>query len=425
MADLDRATRNVLTSKFAAGLFDNPYTDETRVKVLDTPAGRKLAREAAEQGIVLLQNPRDSLPIHPGEFGSQVAILGSLANDTFNQCGGYFYTGAHVVTILEGFQTGLAGSDTRVAFSVGSGPDSADPSPIAAAVDVAKESQTVVLVLGDSQYTCGELYDRSSLDLPGAQLTLLETVIDSVSNTTKIVVVVINGRSATFGPSSQKILARLDALFVAWRPGEEGGTAVFNLVSGIANPSGKLTQAWPRSVGAVSGPGQPYLYPFQGNHMGESYAAGDGPSTALFPFGHGLSYTSFVLSNASLSSSTVSATDTFNLTVTATNQGQLSGATIVQVYFRDQVAFPVRIGSVQLLQFQRVVLQPGESKQVTILVNVGDMSFWNDGKSENVAWSCDTGWCVDPGTFDLFIGYDGFTSWNDPGGLRKTVTVLP
>merc|ERR1712176_348446 len=197
---------------------------------------------------------------------------------------------------------------------------------------------------------CGEMFDRSDLDLPGAQLPLLQAL---VATGKPVVVLLIHGRQMTFGRGNT-VLNGIAALMVGWRPGEEGGPAFWNLLTGVANPSGRLAQNWPRSVGGILGPSQ-YLYPFQGNHMGEAYSAGDGPSTPLFQFGQGLSYTTFVLSALSITPEATTATGTFKLTLNATNTGSRDGAAVVQVYFRDPIAWPVRVSSIQLVRFTKVL----------------------------------------------------------------------
>ena len=188
--------------------------------------------------------------------------------------------GANVVTV----KAAMESAGLSMTYAVGATPD-APPNTTAVreAVAAAHSADVVVAVLGDSQHTCGEMVDRSDLDLPGGQLPLLQAL---TATGKPVVVLLIHGRQVTFGRNNIG-LDGVDALMIGWRPGEEGGPAFLNVLSGQTSPSGRLAQAWPRSVGGIGGPGAPYLYPFQGNHMGEAYSGGDGPSSPLFQFGYG------------------------------------------------------------------------------------------------------------------------------------------
>mmetsp|Transcript_11812 Transcript_11812/g.35563 ORF Transcript_11812/g.35563 Transcript_11812/m.35563 type:complete len:714 (-) Transcript_11812:281-2422(-) len=409
-AQVDRAVRNVLTMKFASGLFESPYTDESRVKNLDTVSGRTLARQIAEESLVLLKNRNGTLPLLLTH--RKIALVGPLAHDADSTVGGYVNPGAKVVTVRDAFDS--AGVDYT--YHYGASPTNTSTYDDAAVMAAMAAADTIVLVLGDTAATCGEMFDRSSLDVPGGQLKLIEAASKS---RTPVVVVLINGRSATFGPGNT-LLDAVDSLVVAWRPGEEGGTAIWNVLSGVVNPSGHLTQAWPRSSGAIWGPGSPYLYPYQGNHQGEAYAV-DGPSDALFNFGYGLSYTNFCLTHFSATPSIVTIGDNVTVRVTVNNVGSRTGATVVQVYFRDPVSRVVRIGSYQLLTFGKTEeLVPGATADVTMEVPVTELAYWDDGQNDNGLMP---GWHVDSGTYQLYAGFAGFGSWAQPLGIEATITV--
>ena len=336
-----------------------------------------------------------------------------------------FNSGANVITVRSALSAAISklpNDTTFMTYDYGASPERTaanQSASIAAAVKRVQGSDVAIIVVGDTMKTCGEMIDRSSLDLPGAQLALLQEL--AAKTTTPLVLLLINGRPTTFGRGNT-VLDSLSALFVGWRPGEEGGPAFVNLLLGDANPSARLTQAWPRSVGGIHGPGAPYLYPFQGNHQGEAYSGGDGKSDALFQFGEGLSYTSFVLSDLTIAPTTpVRSNGTFTLKLKCTNTGARDGATPIMVFFRDPVALPVRISSIQLVRFTKVLLKAGEAKEVEIELKARDLGFWDDGLNGGGT----AGWKVDPGTFNLVLGTMGFTSWQNPVGLKADVVVLP
>lgn len=433
---IDRAAYNVLVSKFAAGLFEHPYTDESRAERLDAAPNRALARDAAAQSITMLKNREQLLPLD-FELMHRLALVGPMADDPVNLCGSYYNPGARVTTLQTALGHELGKLGVEMTVSRGCNVDDANTSMIPAAVRAAEAADVIVAVLGDTTTSCGEMHDRSSLDLAGAQLPLLRAL---AATKKPLVVILINGRpatfgrpvdqpkcaqteSATFGCGTGTVLDEVDALLVAWRPGEEGGPALVDVLSGAVGVDGRLTSAWPRTVGAVGGPNTPYLYPYQGNHQGQDYAAGDGYSTPLFSFGEGLSYTKYRLSGLRVSPEVASAAGSFTLSLTAENTGVRAGSCTVQVYFRDPVAVPVRISSIQLVRFAKVRLGPGESKRVTIHLAAADLAYWDDGRNGSPGVDPAGRWVVDPGRFELFIGTAGFHSWARPEGLGANITV--
>lgn len=282
-ASIDRAAGNVLRLKFAAGLFDAPTTDASLWPERDSAAARTLARRAAEEGVVMLINRDNTLPLSTSPSSGwprkKLAVLGPNADQKDNMLGDYnpgaraseaawaAGSGGAVVTVLAGLEayTKRAGVDVTVATaqgcSIATGP--ATQSEIDQAVALHEASDATVLVIGDStansagfsRESCGEGADRQSLDVFGQQMELLEALAAS-NSTSKLIVVLIHGRPATFGPGNA-VLAKVDALFAAWRPGEEGGAAIARLLFGEVSPSGKLTQAWLEDAGGVRGPGNP------------------------------------------------------------------------------------------------------------------------------------------------------------------------
>ena len=311
--DLDRAVSNVLRVKFATGLFDRPANVSMRTPAeLDTPAFRQTVREAAEQSITLLINKKmdtgePALPLKLGAGGvGSMLLAGPLIADSGAQNGGYSHDGAPTITILEAAQKAAAASGFKLTSMFGTSNGTGQPGQaghvaandadaIDAAVAAAKQADVAVLVLGDDLKTCAEMGDRSSLTLLGGQPELLRRVSLVAKKT---VVVLIGGRPLTFESglcaaksgslstgipkievrdgatfpwdpsesfgaacSQPSLLANVSALFAAWRPGAEGGPALFNLLSGVVNPSGHLSVAWPRSVGGI-GSQVPYLQQF-------------------------------------------------------------------------------------------------------------------------------------------------------------------
>jgi len=258
-----------------------------------------------------------------------------------------------------------------------------DESNITKAAQLAATSDLAVIVVGDSLQSCGESYsfvlgDRASLDLSGSQLKLIETLIDTK---TPVIVVLINGRPQTFG-FNNTLLDKIDTLLVAWRPGEEGGNAVADVIFGSVNPNGRLVSTWPRSVGQIGGPSQPY-YKKKRQYYGALYAFED--HTPLFPFGFGLSYTAFTYSDLTLLPTTTTATGTVIIIVT--------GAEIVQFYVSDPVASVVRYNK-QLVGFQKVIVPYQQKVKVTFNLVVKDLEFY-DANNDLV---------VEPGEFIVYVG---------------------
>jgi beta-glucosidase len=277
--DLKELVTHVLTQKFAAGVFDQPFTPEEWVSRLNLPATRALAYEAASQGIVLLQNTGGVLPLDFARAPKKVALIGPhmvcnvgeeeggglLAKDTGCAArdallGSYTLDdGAISVPLLpQAFNATFPTSTFTV--SPGCAIDGPDPrlDLIPAALAAAAGADAVIVALGDSLARCGEWVDRDSLDLPGGQLQLLEALVAATPPSTPIVLVLINGRAATFGPGNA-LLTRVAAVVESWRPGEEGSQAILDIISGKVNPSGKLTNQWAQNVGQMGSGSQPWL----------------------------------------------------------------------------------------------------------------------------------------------------------------------
>ena len=302
---VDACVRRVLEAKLRLGLFEDPYVDVDRARtVLADPAHREVARVAAERSAVLLRNDGDLLPLDPAGLAS-VAVIGALADSKRDTLGPWIFDFDldETVTVLAGLQARLGGS-TEVRYAPGIRPaqrkfpsmfdmfpgntppdpeDFDDEAELQRAVDLARDSDLAIVVVGEWQQMIGEAASRSSLELPGRQLELLQAV---VATGTPVVLLVLNGRPLDLRWAVDHVPAILDI----WYPGSQGGTAVANLLLGDATPGGKLPFAWPRTVGQV-----PINYAHTISHepVNQARRYWDEESTPLFPFGYGLSYARF------------------------------------------------------------------------------------------------------------------------------------
>ena len=392
---IDTACARVLSLKFRAGLFENPYADvgEAR-KITANDEARALALRAAQRSICLLTND-GTLPLAAGAH-KRVAVIGP--NAAVARLGGYSGRPRHTVSLLDGVKARLAGkaevlfaqgmfitrSEEREADDVRLGDPEKNRRLIAEAAELAKTCDVVLLAIGDTEQTSREAYaanhlgDRTNLDLVGDQNTLIEAVHATGK---PIVVLAINGRP----PSYPNVVAKANAMLECWYPGQEGGTAMADAIFGDVNPGAKLPVTVARDVSQV-----PVYY----NARPEPRIAESGiPITPLFPFGHGLSYTTFELSAPRLSSARIRAGEGVAVEVDVRNTGKRAGDEVVQVYVHDPLASVVRPGK-QLRGFQRVTLTPGEQRTVTITLHPRSFALWNASMKE----------VVEPGTFEILVG---------------------
>jgi beta-glucosidase len=398
----------VLQAKLLLGLFDEPYVDEERAReVLGDPAHRDVARAAAERSAVLLRNEGDLLPLDASELGS-IAVIGPLADSRRDTLGPWVFDFDldETVTVLDGIRE-KAGDAALVEYAPGvrpvqrvfpsifdmfggNVPDDPegfdDEAELARAVELARDADVAVVVVGEWQNMIGEAASRSSLELPGRQLELLQAV---AGTGTPIVLLVMNGRPLDLRWAAEHVPAILDI----WYPGTQGGTAVANLLFGDVAPGGKLPFTWPRTVGQV-----PMIYShtrsFDPDNQGKRYW--DEQSTPLYPFGHGLSYTHFEYGNLRLDHDAIAAGDTLDVSIDVTNRGTRQGDEVVQLYTHQRhgsAARPVR----ELKGFQRVALQPGESRTVRFALGPGELRHWNAATRD---------WLIDAAAFDVWIGGD-------------------
>jgi beta-glucosidase len=391
LARLDDAVRRVLRVKFALGLFEHPLVPEDGPHGAHAPLlGRDLARQAAEESFVLLENRKVSgSPVLPlaHDAGRRIALIGPLADSAVDMMGSW--TGAadsrNAVTLKSSLVKRAERDGFTVAFAKGTEISGASESGFAAAIAAAKNADVVVLALGESGRSSGEASSRSSLDLPGNQESLLEAVVGTGK---PVVLVCFSGRPLALTWAA----AHVPAILEAWFPGLEAGPALERVIFGDADPAGRLTVSVPRSVGQVPiyynalNTGRPRSDPIGlGSKKADPYYVTgyiDEKNTPLYPFGYGLTYTTFAYSAVSVDASTISARalneGSAQLTVSAvvSNTGPRAGTEIAQMYIRlrgTSVARPVR----ELKGFRRVRLAAGESRRLEFTLGRGELSFWN------------------------------------------------
>jgi len=393
---VDRAVRRVLALKFELGLFEHPYADVDRaVKVMHSGEHQDLALQVAREGIVLLKNERNVLPLKKDL--RSIAVIGPNADNGLNQLGDYSpqVVPQHLTTVLEGILKEVS-SSTRVIYAKGCEIIGGGKEGFAEAIEAAKQADAAVVVVGEHprdgthgvQPTDGEGYDVASLDLTGEQEDLVEAVVQTGKPT---VVVLINGRPL----SVRWIAEHVSAIVEAWEPGERGGQAVARILFGDDNPSGRLAITVPRSVGQL-----PVYYDYKPSKAywlsrGWTHVPGyaDLPGTPLYPFGYGLSYTEFKYSNLRIEPVQIYTGGNARVSVDVENTGKLAGVETVQLYLHERFA-PVATPVKQLRGFERVALSPGEKKNVTFTLGPEDLQLLNSHMR----------WVVVPGTFDVMIG---------------------
>jgi beta-glucosidase len=399
---VDEAVRRILTVKFAKGLFDKPYVDESLyLTAFLKPDALALAREAAAKSCVLLKNENGALPI--SHQAKTIALIGPLGEETGDLLGCWAGPGRwqDVVSLAAGLRAKLAaGSELKVVrgceitgtakitkrldgTSVAEAA-SAGGEDFAEAVSAAKSADVVILALGEPGGWTGENSARSDLGLPGRQMELFDAVVATGKS---VIVVLINGRPLAVPCVQEKAAAILEA----WDPGVQGGNGVADVLFGDVDPSGRLTTTFPRSVGQV---------PIHYNHFNtgrpELGKYVDGSSTPLYPFGFGLAYTTFEYGKVELTAPVMKPGGMFIAKVNLKNTGSRAGTEVVQLYLRDVAASagprPVR----ELKGFQKVLLQPGDSSEVVFTISGDELGYY-DTKGN---------WLVEPGKFQIWICRD-------------------
>lgn len=386
-ATIDEAVRRVLRTKFRLGLFDYPYADEARERsVIMSPANLSAASDIAARSIVLLKNERETLPLFKNL--KSIAVIGPLADDQIDLLGPWHGDGnaADVVTLLAGIKSRVSPT-TKVTYAKGCEIEGDSTQGFGEALRVAGDADVVVVAVGESAGMSGEASSRSSLDLPGRQLELVKAL---QATGKPVIVVLMNGRPLTINWLAENSPAILET----WFSGTQGGNAIANVLFGDVNPGGKLPVTFPRTVGQ-----EPLYYnhmntgrpPDANNKYTSKYL--DVSWTPLFPFGYGLTYTQFRLSNLRLSASRIRPDGRLTVSVEVENVGHPAGDEVVQLYIRDvaaSVTRPVR----ELKGFQRVTLRPGEKRRLEFLLTPEHLGFY-DRQMHFV---------VEPGEFKVMVG---------------------
>ncbi len=419
---IDEAVRRILRIKFRLGLFDKPYADEAREREVILSAGNvAAAREVAARSLVLLKNERDTLPI--SKTVKSIAVIGPLADDPKAMLGSWAGDGRPVdtVTLLGGIKqklpqakvihakgvaiegrgvtgnydappvtaTNAGGTNVASAANIEvmrNATTPTGPNSIQEAVTAAREAEAVVIALGETAEMSGEAASRTSLDLPGKQMELIQA-IHALGK--PYVIVLMNGRPLTINWLSENSPAILET----WFAGTQAGPAIADVLFGEVNPGGKLPVTFPRTVGQV-----PIYY----NHKStgrpptdQKYTSKylDVPVTPLYPFGHGLSYTQFKFSNLQVSAKTVPIDGRLTVSVDVENTGKRAGDEVAQFYIRDQASTVTR-PVLELKGFERISLQPGEKRRVQVTLTPELLGFYNREMK----------FVVEPGEFKVFVG---------------------
>lgn len=392
---IDDAVKRILRKKFELGLFDDPYrySDEKRAeKALNNPEHRKAAREMAEKSIVLLKNENQTLPI--SKNAKTIAFIGPMVKEYKENMGFWSVElpevdyNKWIVSQWDGLQNKV-GKNTKLLYAKGCEIEGTNKDGFAEAVATAKQADVVILSIGERRDMSGEAKSRSDLHLPGVQ----EDLVKAVMATGKPVVVLINaGRPLVFNWTADNV----PAILYTWWLGTEAGNAIANVLFGDYNPSGKLPMTFPREVGQI-----PIYY----NHFSTGRPAKDENVTNYvsayidlknspkYPFGYGLSYTTFDYSGLKLSSTKIKSNETIKVSFQLKNSGKVAGEEVAQLYLKDKFGSVVR-PVLELRDFQKVKLNAGESKTIEFTIDKEKLSFYND-KVE---------WVAEPGDFEVMIG---------------------
>ncbi|MBS1562886.1 MAG: glycoside hydrolase family 3 C-terminal domain-containing protein, partial [Bacteroidetes bacterium] len=408
--EIDQACRRILEAKYKLGLFDNPYRflDAARpAREILTADKRQQARMTAERSFVLLKNDRQTLPL---KKSGAIALIGPLADNKRNMLGTWSVSGdwQQSVTVAQGIKN-VAGDQLKVIYAKGANisddsllvkrtnvfgseiePETRSADELLReAVSAAGQADIIVAVVGEAADMSGEASSRSDISLPQSQQRLLQ----ELKKTGKpLVIVLFNGRPMTLTRENEQADAFLDA----WFGGTEAGNAIADVLFGDYNPSGKITTSFPRSVGQIpiyynhKNTGRPYNGEDNAKFKSDYLDISNDP---LYPFGYGLSYTSFSYSDISLSSPAIAPGQKLEASVTVTNTGNYDGEETVQLYIRDLVGSVTRPVK-ELKGFQKIWLKKGESRKISFTITTEDLKFYNSALK----------YIYEPGEFRVFIG---------------------
>jgi beta-glucosidase len=416
--DIDNAVREVLAAKYDMGLFKDPYLrigkaeDDPADTYAESRLHRAEAREVARRSLVLLKNQNDTLPL---KKDAKIALVGPLAKAPIDMMGSWAAAGrpAQSVTLFDGMSS-VIGDKANLIYARGANITSDkkvldylnflnfdapevvdDPRPanvlIDEAVKAAKDADIVVAAVGESRGMSHESSSRTDLNIPENQRELIRAL---KATGKPLVLVLMNGRPLTILEENQSA----DAILETWFSGTEGGNAIADVLFGDYNPSGKLPVTFPRSVGQIPtyynhlSIGRPFTPGKPGNYTSQYFDDTTGP---LFPFGYGLSYTQFALSDMALSSTTLNKTGKLDASVTLKNTGQRDGETVVQLYIQDVTGSMIRPVK-ELKNFQKIMLKAGEQKVVHFTITEDDLKFYN----------AQLKYAAEPGKFNVQIGLD-------------------
>lgn len=414
METIDNAVRNILRLKFRLGLFDNPYV-VTPQTVKYAEKHLQTAKTAAEQSVILLKNENQTLPFT--DKIKTLAVIGPMADAPYEQMGTWVFDGEkeHTQTPLTAIKE-MYGNKVKVIFEKGLDYSrDKNTAGIARAVNAARQADAVVVFVGEESILSGEAHSLANLNLQGAQSQLIKEL---AATGKPVVTVVMAGRQLVIADEVKVS----DAMLYSFHPGTMGGPAIADILFGKVNPSGKTPVTFPRMIGQVpiyyaqhktGRPANPTEMlideiPVEAGQTSVGCRSFylDAGNSPLFPFGYGLSYTTFEYSNLSLASDKLTAQDTLSISFTLKNTGKYDGTEVVQLYVQDKVGSVTRPVK-ELKRFQRVTLKAGESTQLSLSLPVSELAFWG----------YDMNYTVEPGAFTLWVGT------NSAEGLTKDFSV--
>ena len=391
MQTIDSRVADVLRVKFGMGLFDNPYKGDAKYpeKVVHSKEHQAVSMRAALESIVLLKNENNILPL--SKDLKKVAVIGPNANEVQNLICRYGPANAPIKTVYQGIKEYLPDAEVRYAkgadiidkyfpeselYDVPLDKD--EQAMMDEAVALAKESDVAIMVLGGNEKTVREEYSRTNLDLCGRQEKLLQAVYATGK---PVILLLVDGRAATINWAERYI----PGIVHAWFPGEFMGDAVAQVLFGDYNPGGKLAVTFPRSVGQI-----PFAFPFKPGSDSKGFVRVTG---TLYPFGYGLSYTTFAYSDLKIENPVIGVQGSVKLSCKVKNTGKVAGDEVVQLYLHDEMSSVTTYVKV-LRGFERIHLEPGEEKVIDFILTPQEMGLWNK----------DNHFVVEPGTFAVMVG---------------------